>query len=640
MSYMKIVAAAAAALVAAVTAPAADASSATPFYAIDHQAIKTPQGVQPWLPTFTPDGRRIVFQSQLDGTTWTVPARGGTATCVTCSFKDRPPIRGGFTYAFDDDKRLFVSHELGGTGGVDSGKDADAWILECAPSVRSCKTHKYLPVDMSADKGSDFIVQRRTWHLAPDGVHLGWSEIRLDGTVMVVAKLRRAGDHYVAEDQRVVNPVGPTSPADTDPQRWENASQLYELKSFADGGRAILALAERGLNTDVLKIDLATGATTRFTGNPDWDEDGAISPDGALDVLYSWRTRHRLDALGTIPQLRGFTAMGIEAALAPFYVSTWTGFQCDLAPWLLPGGGDAGGTIVGQPLNTYGNGLTPGNNLSGQQFWSPDSTSVLLQERTTTRPPKGVNEHVAQKGLTPQRVLVARIRRAAAAPRRAAVTRVGAWAPAPTAYHGTTASNRTVVLPGRGGGTATLSYQGNLANGVWSTAYAGYSEDGRTFLDGTLGASRTSAGVWRITGTVTVRGEHTGKLAADVTIGPADPATGLPTKAGGITTTYDGKTAAPLPDLAACPSKLPRRSPVTATARRVAGGAVRVAVTATIAGERRPVAGAIVRVGARRARTGAAGTATLRGGATGAARATVTVDTGDTFRPARVRVKG
>ncbi|HET6505153.1 MAG TPA: hypothetical protein VFG42_00060 [Baekduia sp.] len=639
MSYTRFVAAAAATLAAAVTATAASAAT-TPFYAIDHQAIETPKGVQPWLPTYTPDGRAIVFQSQLDGTTWTVPARGGTATCVTCSFKDRPDIRGGFTYAFNDNKRLFVSHELGSTGGVDSGQDADAWILECAPSVRACKTHKYLPVDMSADKGSDFIVQRRTWHLAPDGVHLAWSEIRLDGTVMVVAKLKRAADRYVATDQRVVNPAGPTSPADTDPQAWENASQLYELKSFADNGRSILALAERGLNTDVLKIDLATGRTTRFTGNPDWDEDGAISPDGALDVLYSWRTRHRLDALGTIPQLRGFDAMGMAAAVAPYYVSTWTGFQCDLSPWLLPGGGDANGTLIGQPLNTYGNGLTPGNNLSGQQFWSPDSTSVLLQERTTTRPPKGVNEHVAQKGLTPQRVLVAHIRRPAAKARRAATTVVGAWAPAPTAYHGTTASNQTVVLPGRGGGTATLSYQGTLADGAWSTTYAGYSEDGRTFLDGSLGASRTSAGVWRIVGTVTVRGEHTGRLAADLTIGPADAATGLPTKAGGVTTTYDGRTAAPLPALAACPSRLPRRSPVAVTARRGGGGSVRVTVTATIAGERRPVAGATVRLRGRRATTGAAGTATLRGAARGGAAGTVTVDAGDTFRPGRARVRG
>jgi hypothetical protein len=614
---------------------AGSAQAATPFYAIDHQPVATPKGVQPWLPTYTPDGRSIVFQNQLDGTTWMVGAHGGKPRCVTCGFADRPEIRGGFTYAFPDGQRLFVSHELGGGQGIDSGPDADAWVLECAPSLRDCRRHRYLPIDMSADKGSQYIVQRRTWHLAPDGVHLGWSEIRLDGMIMVVARLQREADRYVAVDQRVVNPPGPVGPDDTSAERWENASQLNELKSFTDGGRAILAVAERHLNVDVLKIDLATGRTTRVTANPDWDEDGAISPDGALEVLYSWRTRHRVDALGWIPQLRGFNAMGVAGAVLPFYVSTWPGFQCDLAPWLLPGtGGDAGGTLLGQPLNTYGGGLVPGNNLSGLPFWSPDSRSVLLQERRTARPPKGVNEHVAQKGLTPERVLVATLRRRATKPAPVHPTRVGDWAPAPTAYQATLSSGRTVVLPGTGGGTVTLRYSGTLADGTWSMTYDGYSEDGATFVDGPVSASRSRDGVWHVDADVQVRGQHTGSLRADLVIGPAG-VDGLPTKSGGITAVYDGKQAAPLPDLGPCPRDLPRRSPVDVAVRRAGHGRAAVRVTARIGDDRRPVAGAIVAAGARRARTDAHGRAVVpvAGG-----RRAITVDAGDTFRAARVAV--
>lgn len=634
---MRITTIIAAALLAtlALAATATARTTQTPFYAIDHQHIATPKNVQPWLPTFTADGRTIVFQNQLDGTTWAVPTRGGKARCVSCSFKDRPKIEGGFTYAFPDNERLFVSHELGGTGGVDSGPDADAWILECQPSITRCAAHRYLPVDMSEDKGSKFIVQRRTWHLAPDGVHLGWSEIRLDGTIMVVARLERQADKYVAVDQRVVNPSGPAGPDDKDPQHWVNASQLYELKSFVDGGRSILAVAEPGGDTDVLRIDLRTGHVKRMTALPDWDEDGATSRDGALEVLYSWRTRHRMDALGWIPQIRSFNAMGIAAAVAPFYVSTWPGFQCDLAPWLLPGTGDHGGRLIGQPLNTYGNGLTPGNNLSGQQFWSPDSTSVLLQERTTTRPPKSANEHVAQKGLTPNRVAIAHIRRKATKPRPNVKTFVGSWASTPKAYSGTTDSNETVVLPGRTG-SVTLSYTGTLANGVWTQTYNSYSEDGKTVLDGPLSASRNSEGVWHVDADIRVSGAHTGSLKSNIVISGPGP-DGLPVMTGNVTATYDGKTAPSLPKLGACHADTPRTSPVHVRARARGARAV-VTVTAAIAGDRRPVAGAVVRIGRARGTTDARGRATVRV-AHGSTSRVVRVDAGDTFRPGRARLR-
>ncbi len=52
-------------------AGAASASSAKPpFYPIDKKTIKVPNDVQPWLPTYSPDGKHIVFQNQLDGSTW------------------------------------------------------------------------------------------------------------------------------------------------------------------------------------------------------------------------------------------------------------------------------------------------------------------------------------------------------------------------------------------------------------------------------------------------------------------------------------------------------------------------------------------------------------------------------------------
>jgi len=615
---------------------AASATAKPPAFLTIHDArIPVPKGVQPWLPTFTADGRYILFQNQVNGTTW-ITTKGGTGThCISCRFADRPKIIGGFTYAFPDNRRIFVSHEIGAFGGSDSASNADAYVLECSPSIWHCAAHRYLPVDMSADKGSELIVQRRTWHLSPDGRYLGWTDLRLDGMFMIVARLVRESDKYVAADPRIVDPAGPTSASDTRPTAWENYSQMYELKSFADGGRSILALAEPQGDPDVIKVNLATGKVTRLTANSDWDEDGALSPDGSLETVYSWRTRARIVATGWIPQIPDFLGLDASAALAPYYVSSWPGFQCDLSPWLLPGTGDDGGTLTGQPLQTYAGNLTAGNNLSGQSFWNPGSNQVLLQERLRTRPATSANAQIAQKGLAPSWIEVADIDRPATTPQPAASSAVGAWAPAAATFQGPLAAGHHVVVHGPGGGTATLTYQGSLAGGSMSVTFDDYTTDGRTFVNGTMEVANPSeeTSPWTLTDDVTVTGAHTGRLVADLAIN--NNASPLPQMSGTFSATYDGRTAPPLPALGPCYSRLPRPTPLTVRALR-RGAAVQLRVSADMDGDIRPVLRALVRSGATTASTDAAGRATLT---LPAGRRTILVTAGSTFLARRVSVR-
>jgi hypothetical protein len=71
-----------------------------------------------------------------------------------------------------------------------------------------------------------------------------------------------------------------------------------------------------------------------------------------------------------------------------YYVSSRPGFACDLQPWLLPATGDRSGALVGQPLNPYGGGQTiAGNDLEGQQVWSPDSTRVRHEQLPASEGP-------------------------------------------------------------------------------------------------------------------------------------------------------------------------------------------------------------------------------------------------------------
>lgn len=582
--------AAMAGLVSLCAAPQVSAGSIErpPFIPIERHYLDLPAGMQPQYATFVRGGRDILFLNVVDGSAWLIRDDGTELHCVTCGLPDRPKMRGGFLYAFPDGKRLLF------TGGVakpgDTGADANGWILECATSIRTCASHRFMPIDMSADRGANKLMERRTWHLAPDGIHLGWMEVRADGTVMVVARLERQADKYVAADPRAVNPIGPTSAKDDNADRWENLSQLYELKSFTPDGKGILAVGTPNNNVDILRIDLATGRTTRLTANPDWDEDSSLSPDQQLLVDHGWRGRNRIGAVAWIPQIRGFTGLMVGAAIAPYYVSTWTGFQCDLSPWLLPARGDDDGRAMGQPLDIYDGDLTAASHQEGQQNWSPDSTMLLLQERTR------------KMGIwSPNRIAIARLGRAPTRPVSFGPSLVGAWAVPVKLYRGPHAEERTVVVRGKAGGRATITYKGSLGGGGASTSvmFDRFTDDGTTFVTGSMSGAAGKQGIgerraWTLLAHVTVTGRHTGKLDMDLTIDNA--ARPLPAMSGTLSAVYDGKVAPPLPALGPCYDALPKATPLRVELKR-AGGGIRAKVSADIYGDIRPVMNATLRYG-------------------------------------------
>jgi hypothetical protein len=615
-----------------VTGPAFSATDTPlpPFIPIERQYLPLPAGMQPLWPTFAAGGPDIIFQNGADWNVWIIASDGTGLQCITCDLPDRPKQRGGgFAHAFPDGKRLLLTD---GVASASDGARPNGWILECGISLRACQSHRYLPIDMTADRSPAApAAQRRTFHLSPDGTHLGWMNVRSDGTVMVVARLERHTDKYVASDPRAVNPMGPRSPGDDHADRWENLSQLYELKSFTPDGKGILAVGTPNNNVDVLRIDLSTGRTTRLTAHPDWDEDSSLSPDQRLFVLNSWRGAERLDALAWIPQIRGFTGLMIGAAIAPYYVSTWAGFQCDLSPWLLPARGDDGGRAMGQPIDVYGGTLTAANNLHGQRVWSSDSTMLLLNERTRT-----------QSIASPNRIAIAHLGRAPTRPVAVSATKVGGWAVPAALYQGPHFADRTAVVRGKGGGRATITYKGKLGGGGASTSveFDRFSDDGATFVTGTMSGASASQGVgekraWTLLADVAVSGRHTGVLKMDLTIDNA--ARPLPAMAGSLFAVYDGEAAPPLPKLGPCYDVQPKSTPLNLKLTR-AGRKIRALVTADIHGDVRPVMNAKITYGAFTVATDARGRAILprRRGYPDDIVATA----GDTFVAARKPVPG
>lgn len=628
-------------LAVAASLPAAvPAAAATPFYAVDREYVDVPAGVMPWDPSFSPDGRHIVFQDDNAGFEWMANADGTGVRCLTCDMADHPEIVGGFTYVFPDNKRMFLSNELGDL----------VYVLECAPSLFACESHQWLPVDLSGDAApSAPNLGRRTYHLAPDGRHLGYTITRPDGLVMLVARLERRTSDYGLVDYHVVNPVGPSGPADTDPAGWNNGGSLDELKSFADGGRSIIALTEPSSVPQQVKIDLATGKVTQLTAYPDWTEDGAFSPDGSMLLSASWRTQNRLTALAQVPVVPSFIALPADAIIGIYYVSSRPGFSCDIVPWLLPAEGDAGGTLIGQPLNPYGGGTTiPANNLAGQQVWSPDSTRVLLQGRSLLDPPIGANDYLLQKGPAPNRLMIARVRRRPTKPVPAVTTEVGDWAPTPTAYRSSFDMPGTHVVQGRKGGTATFTINGNIVGGEFTAIYQDYSDDGAYVLNGTQTVHGSVLATTVITDDLTVTdasGKQVGRLEANLTFSQIKPSppSGQPgvRKSGTVTSTWMGRTVSGIPEVAPCPKTMPRRPALAVEAAvRRAGRArlVTATVTAGVAGDVRPVQGARVRIAGRRAVTGRRGVARVRVRLGVRGERVLRASAGDTFVAAAVRV--
>ncbi|MFM0646146.1 hypothetical protein PQR14_17620 [Paraburkholderia bryophila] len=613
-----------------------DADHAFAFQPITIQRIDLPAGITSarW-PVFTNDGQHLLFFSSHE--LWITDLTGATARCLSCGLANDPQSSGeGEVAPFPDGKRVFFG------GFTQPGSSAMA-VLECTPSIVDCSSAVILPIDFSAAQpkiiapgGVDAASQTNfggayAAKLSQDGLHVGFSDIRSDAfESMVVATLQRSVSSYVLSDPRTINPPPPTSSSDTDIDKWSNSSALLEFKTFTNGG-AEATYAESGgpslLNPDVWSINLATGQRTRLTSNPDWDEDNAVSPNGKLLALWSNRTMHYVDWLAGLLPVRDFIDAPASEMIA---AAIGSDKECHGPVWLLPASGDQGGSIAGQPIVYYRDpNVHVTNNLVGWAQWSPDGTMLALNtinDTTATSAPYLLVAHFTV--LEPS------------APLPVVSSQPGSWAPAPGDYHGPLGFNGTVTLAGPRGGSVTAVYgglpgEGSLA-GQWSETYANYSEDGTSFINGTVRiAGSASAGSY--SSHLIISGAHTGSEDAALVF-----------KSGGISgqasSSMDGNTiTGPTPEElkgGGCPDMLPKEPGLAVTPVSMGGGSYSVKVTASIAGvganesavDSRPVKHATLTIGGTTSYTNEQGLAIV----TANGSRTLTVSAGDTLVPVSI----
>ncbi|MFJ9005459.1 hypothetical protein [Streptomyces canus] len=629
-------------------APASRAGD-VPFEPVHFERIPVPPEVRAGSPSFTPDGKHLLFPGThtVDGKTrsdvWITDLKGKGIHCLTCSTGADTP-RLPYVFPFADGKRVF----LGFYG-----------VLECAPSIVDCRTSKYLPYDLStanpplgviptggaANRPQTVVRQGAYPTLAQDGKHIAYSDVRTDGIEqMVVAKLVRKEDKYVAEDPKVINPPGPTSATDRNVDAWSESTGLFELKTFTHGGRDITYVQAGGTRSDnpeVWEVNLKTGARKRLTNHPDWDEDYAGSPDGKSAMLWSNRTLHMWDALGGLLPHRGFIDAPMIAAEAGMLINTPNNIACGGVMWLMPGEGDHGGSVSGQPIVAPE--IHAHDTVSGWGAWSPDGTMFAP---TALKDGAGLFS-----GDAPDYLLAAKMSsRKPTKPEPVVSSDVGDWAPAPADWHPAFGYVGDVTLDGPGGGTVDISYNGKqgAVYGDFSATYKNYSEDGKTFLDGTkkIDVQPGITKVHEVTNLV-MTGEHTGSLRKDLEISGGNT-TGTPTYKGSSTATYDGKTVSGPPEWlnqkGSCPERLPKKPKMTATTKSLGHDRYEIKVVASVAGmgphettvDTRPVTHARIDTPGQDAYTDDRGIAVIT--APSHRPATVRITAGETITSAKLRI--
>ncbi len=461
--------------------------------------VALPPGVVPSAPLFHPDGQHLVFAFEdAQGTFLGVSELDGSDfQCVTCPLGSLPIEPEG---VFPDASRVLLSNQItiGDTSDLPfpspfAGSGAVP-IVECSPSILQCDSVEVVLGRIPFDETDPSIAQmHREFRLAPDGAHIGWTQVRSDtGTVLVIGELRREASHYELDDVEILTDTGPRLVVDEAGRSVLTPNTAGELKQFERGGTHLTYIAGGGgLGFDVFELDIASGAVRRLTTHADYDETLHFSPDGAWFVVGSKRSadpaRDVLEAFNLVPR-PGFMALaGSDLwGLWAFQGNAQTNRGLDV--WLLDEHGARGG-YIGQNLSA---GSGPCYKARGRNDWSPDGTRVLNHE-TLVQPVQP-----ACAGESPGRIVVHHLISRVPLPPGGGIPAVptpdALWAA--TDIEGFRPAPLPVgdfVVPGAVFGEARVGYTRTpgleTVSGTASVEYDDYSDDGLVVLNGHEAAS-------------------------------------------------------------------------------------------------------------------------------------------------------
>jgi hypothetical protein len=466
-----------------------------PLEPVVYGDIPVPDGVIPGLganglgfgSSDLADDDHLVFPFSLQGVPGSDLARmrldGSDFRCLTCGIAGLPnnarPVD-----LFGDGRRVLFS---GGNATV------PRWnIVECTPDLLDCQSGAVLPVALPpVPDPTNPTLQYRVPHVTADGSHLVWTEVRLRGPgnfLSAAGALVREPTRYVVQDARVVAPVLSSLDLGDDAEKWQRFTANHEAKEAElRGGRdLVIAGTPQAGHYDDFALDLATGDVRRLTRHPDHDEGMAVSPDEEWVVLASARGNNRVEFLGLLPRPPYIDGIAFSIHFVGIAGAPGDGLSpgcnpderdCYIEPWLLDRWGERG-DYRGQELAVPGaDGFEPRPGVA----WSRDGTRVFFNEARWKRltPPGEDPEARLRVAHLTNRAPVDPVDRVqpVAFPEPTWAVRYEDWIIPDTLG--------ASVIPGKAAGTATLTNAlPNVASGEVMVEYAGYSDDGMSFLDG------------------------------------------------------------------------------------------------------------------------------------------------------------
>lgn len=538
-----------------------------------------PDGVIVTGADLSPDGQHLVVDVKVNGSSQIAVTNldGGEYQCLTCGLVPNASK----AIALQDNQRIWFANTSGQQSANGGGGQAIVYsMLECEGSISACQNPTVKNVEFPSDRRwLPLPVQNREAKPDPYGEYVTWTANSvIKGPRMSIAKLVETPDGYELVDHRVFNPQWNESTAYA--ADFANATRFYEGASWHAGGRYLkYQTTSTGLNYDIYLLDTATGERRQLTTDLDYNESGDVAPDGQSVYFSSARGLDRMDVFTALqrPSL-------LDSAAFPQIgrVSLWNNRRSLNEPWLMD-------LSTGQQLDGYSGQpiiIDPDWTIRGWS-WFPDSTRAVISEQQR---PDGVSGPGAPD--TPWRISIisfpTRTPSVPLEPVHQDPEAIATWSVPAREFK--PMMGRQVpcqVLKGQSSGTATLQYLGIYGFGVYSVTYKNYSDDGKTFINGTesvtifnpLGNSIWSANL-------TSEGERTGYLKGTIKIGAKNEFSG------DVTSEINGIRYSGVPTQAELP-------PISQPQLAISPSGDKIRVTATVAedGQPRPVRGVAVTVG-------------------------------------------
>ena len=427
------------------------------------------------------------------------------------------------------------------------------YVLECTPDLDQCASSELIPIEYPAEILSmpGVFMHWSEIIIAPDNEHMCWTTLTFGGCVCYLGKLVRGDGSYHLEDVCIVSTMAsylpdPEHPGCMLPQPLRGG----EVKQFVHGGSAVSVVGDSVSISDSVVQHLESEEMEHITNTPGYEETTMLSPDETMGVVMSPRFSRRTNCavIGLVPQPYAETRIGITNVIYTYCVGDVRRFRK----------GNVGPALIDIRRSLTEGRAYEGVNLSDPEgnwvycsplSWYPDSTRVMWNEVLRTGGGHGA--------AAPMRLRVARLSdRAPAAPVPAVTT--PSPAKIPYAVPVGTPEQKTafpVTVAGRVSGTLINNKGTDGALNRIDSVYENFSDDGRTFTNGSIHVSTPanmfSGGESILTADLTVTGEHQGEMKLQIVFnmlsagGPALPVfdageDGLPRSRG--YSTYDGVT--------------------------------------------------------------------------------------------------